>query len=328
MKVIFFGTPEYVIPILEALKKAGYEIVAVVTQPPKPVGRKKILTPSPVAQWATKHNIRVLTDFSSLHSGEKIDVGVLAAYGRIISKDVIKLFPHGILNVHPSLLPQWRGASPIEATIISGALETGVTIIKLDEEVDHGPILAQFIETVSNEDTRQTLRKRLFLIGAKLVTAILPDYFLGIIVPENQQHKEGIYTTVIKKHNGFIQPYFIEKSLDEKTTLDLLDEKWKFDFMLSSDKTPYSIGVSPELIDRFVRAMNPWPGAWTKINLRKHEERNLKILKTHIEVDPKTNIPLSGLILDQVQLEGKNPVSWKQFKEGYPESSFQNSVKV
>jgi len=291
-KVIFFGTPDYVLPVLDALKKE-HEIAAVVTQPPKPFGRKKEFTLSPVAQWAAGHNIPVVTDLTLLRkSVTRTDIGVLAAYGRIIPQEVIDYFPNGIINVHPSILPKYRGASPVQAAIIAGDKETGATLIKMDKEVDHGPVIYQlFTEPVQENDTTGILRERLFKKSAEVLPTVLNDYLNGKITPKEQEHDKATFTTLIKKSDGFIPPKELAAASQGVT-------------------------LQAQKLERFIRAMQPWPIAWTTLQ----DGRKLKILKAHIE-DRK-------LTLDIVQLEGKNPVTWKQFKEGYPESSFQNSVKV
>src|SRR3970282_58416 len=141
MKIILCGTPEYVLPVVEKLHKKikgglGSPIVGVVTQSPKPTGREKKVTFSPVDGWAHKRNIPIFYKSSDLLKNNiSADAGVLAAYGQIIPAAVLKNCKHGILNIHPSLLPQYRGASPVQAAIASGLAETGVTIIKLDEKL-------------------------------------------------------------------------------------------------------------------------------------------------------------------------------------------------
>ncbi|MBI5465080.1 methionyl-tRNA formyltransferase, partial [Candidatus Gottesmanbacteria bacterium] len=160
LKTIFFGTPEFVIPVAQSLLQAEYcKLCAIVTNPDRPVGREQILTPSPIKSWALKHDIRVID------SGLKKlapDLGILAAYGKIIPQELINLFPKGILVIHPSLLPAYRGASPVQAAILAGDRETGVTIIKMDEKMDHGPIISQFKEKILPDETTKTLRERLF----------------------------------------------------------------------------------------------------------------------------------------------------------------------
>src|SRR3989344_3708141 len=175
--VVFFGTPDYVIPILEGVREAGFDIIAVITQPAKPFGRKQILTASPVALWARKQGKAVFTKKPiEIVEGLKLldaEVGIIAAYGRILPQEIIDFFPKGIINVHPSLLPKYRGPSPISGAIAAGDKETGVTIIKLDDQMDHGPILCQATEPIFLTDTQETLRARLFDVGAELLARIL-----------------------------------------------------------------------------------------------------------------------------------------------------------
>ncbi|QQG41512.1 MAG: methionyl-tRNA formyltransferase [Candidatus Woesebacteria bacterium] len=278
MKIVFFGTPDYVLPVLTTLHKKFVSgpgkspIVAVVTQSPKPTGRKQYLTYSPVDKWA--HERKVFTHYSAeelIDANLDMEVGILASYGEIIKKEVIDLFPKGILVIHPSLLPAYRGASPIQAAIANGDTQTGVTIFKMDEKVDHGPIITQFKEEVLPDDTFETLRTRLFERSAEVLTEMIEPYLKGKITPKTQDETDATYTKIVKREDGFID--------------------------LKKD--------SPEKIERLSRAMYPWPGIWTYLP----NEKRLKILKCHLEN--------GKLILDEVQLEGKNPVSWKQFEEAY-----------
>lgn len=264
LKIIFFGTPDYVLPILKALAKK-YEIAAVVTQPPKPVGRKQLLTYSPVDTWAYKRQVPIFRDFNK--PLPPADLGILAAYGKLVPESVIRNFKLGILNVHPSLLPKYRGASPVQAAIAAGETVTGVTIIKLDNKLDHGPVVTQFKEEVLPDDTTQTLTTRLFSRAAMVLVQAIPAYIAGKIKPKAQDESQATFTKLLTREDGFI------------------DLKKK----------------SPEGVDRFIRAMFPWPCAWTRLT----DGARLKLLPNDI-----------------VQLEGKNPVSWKQFKAGYPNWKF------
>ena len=264
MKLIFFGTPEYVLPVLKALAKK-HEIVAVVTQPPQPTGRKQLLTYSPVDTWAYKRKIPVFRDFNKPFPSA--DLGILAAYGKIIPEAVLVQFPRGILNIHPSLLPKYRGASPISAAIAAGETETGVSVIKLDRQVDHGPIVTQFKEAILPADTAASLRTRLFDRAAAVLLQALPAYLAGKIKLKPQNESQATFTKLLKKDDGFID-------LKNKT---------------------------PEETERFIRAMFPWPCAWTKLS----DDRRLKLLPNSM-----------------VQLEGKNPISLKQFREAYPKLDF------
>lgn len=319
-RIVFFGTPDYVIPVLEALYKE-YDIAAVVTQPPKAVGRTQQIALSPVAKWAEKHNIPILDD-SPKNLAAKLGkfgatLGILEAYGRILPEDVLNVFPKGIINVHPSLLPKYRGASPVEAAIAAGDTETGITVIRLTQELDAGPILEQWPESIHDDDTKETLRRRLFLMAAEKIVKTIPDYLADAIDIKKQDRSKAIYTTLLKKEHGFIPPKYITAALAGIT----LEEEWQIPFIIPSDKKNYSVvpiaqqqaPLIAQCLEHFIRAVTGWPGAYTELRIKKNNQkelRRLKILKAHVE-DGK-------LLLDQVQLEGKKPVTWKQFLEGYP----------
>ena len=184
MKIVFAGTPDFAVPSLQALYEAGCEIVAVLTQPDKPQGRRGILTPSPVKQAATELGIPVLQpnklkeDFSALKA-LNADLMVTCAYGQILSQEVLDLFPMGVWNVHASLLPAYRGAAPIARAIMTGEKETGVTIMKTDVGLDTGDMfLSESIE-ISPLDTASTLSQRLALVGAKLITEAIAKIQAG-----------------------------------------------------------------------------------------------------------------------------------------------------
>jgi len=306
MKIVFFGTPEYVLPILSTLKKS-YDIAGVVTQKPQPAGRKKYITHSPVDKWAHEKKIPIFYSAEELISQNiEVDFGVLAAFGQIVPDSVIDHFPKGILNIHPSLLPKWRGASPVQATIVSGDKTTGVSIMLLDEKMDHGPIISQLKEEVLDHDTTDSLRKRLFKRSAEFLIDLIPNYLNGKIKPKPQDHSKATYTTTVKKEHGFIPSEYLTAALQG----DSLQKRWKIGFIKN-----LTIYPTPSTIQQFIRAMEPWPIAWTRTKLRHAASpRRLKILKAHLE-----NMKL---VLDEVQLEGKNPVSWKQFEQGYPEVKF------
>ena len=312
MKVVFFGTPEYVLPILSGIHKkfigkAGKSpVVAVVTQSPKEVGRKRIVTYSPIDKWAHERNISVYYSANDLVDDQiEADFGILAAYGAILPKQVLKMFPNGILNIHPSLLPKFRGASPVQGTIVSGEKITGGTIIKLDEEMDHGPIISQFKDEVLDNDTIESLRNRLFERSKDVILELIEPYIGGKIKFKKQNHEQATYTKLIKKDFGFIEPVFINDAIDGKEN----ETDWEIKFVKNLFLKP-----SAENISNFVRSLTPWPGAWTNITLREGNKKRIKILKAHTEENK--------LIVDEVQLEGKNPVSWSQFKAAYPEAEF------
>jgi methionyl-tRNA formyltransferase len=277
MKIVFFGTPDYVLPVLKAIHKKFVTgpgispIIAVVTRSPKPVGRKQVLEYSPVDKWAHERGIETFYSANDLlEANLDFDLGILASYGEIIKKEVIDLFSQGILVIHPSLLPKYRGASPIQSAIADGLTETGLTVLKMDEKMDHGPIVSQFKEEIFEDDTFESLRNRIFEKSADFVTDLIPVYVKQKVKPKIQDESQATYTKMVSKEDGRVD---LEKD-------------------------------TPEAIERKIRAYNPWPGVWCYFN-----EKRLKILKAHLE--------LGRLIIDEVQLEGKNPVSYKQFQEAY-----------
>ncbi len=232
-KVLFMGSPGFAIPILEGLL-AHHHVVGVVTQPDKPAGRGLKLRPPPVKELALAHNIPVLQP-ESLKREEAVawikekepDVIVVAAFGQILPPAVLRIPPHGCLNVHPSLLPRYRGATPIPAAILNGDGETGITIILMDEGLDSGPVVARRVVPVSPEDTAGSLEEKLSRLGAELLLEILPLWLEGKIVPLPQEG-EPSYTRPLRKEDGLID--------------------WQ---------------LPAEILARRVRAFNPWPGAFT-----------------------------------------------------------------
>lgn len=274
MKIIFFGTPDYVTPILDALHKE-HEIVSVVTKEPKETGRDKKLEYSAVDTWAFKKKIVRHFDFNDL---EDADLGVCASYGKIIPKQTIEHFKYGILNIHPSLLPKYKGPSPIQTTLANGDTQTGVTIIKMDEKMDHGPIVVQFKEDVLETDNFESLRTRLFERSAQVLVETIDPYIKQKIKPKEQDTTGESFTKIITREDGYFK---YPDQLDRNT------------------------------FNKF-RAFSPWPGIWTKIttNTKKIvEEKRLKVVSCHMEEEV--------LVLDIVQVEGKNPVTFKQFLISY-----------
>lgn len=308
MKIVFFGTPDYVLPILEALHKkynSGRErqLFAVVTQAPKPVGRDKKLEYSAVDKFAHTHKIDIYHTFDELPS---FDLGVCAAFGKIIPGPVIQSAKNGILNIHPSLLPKFRGASPIQATMALGEEITGVTIIKMDEQMDHGPIVSGFKEPVSENETNEELRARLFERTAEFLINLLPAYLNGSVKLKEQNHEEATFTKIIKRDDGFIEGFIIEAALKGVKPKNKIKVRFLNDIEILPDAM---------FVERLHRAFTPWPEIHTLVKATPESEpKRLKILKVH-RVDDQ-------LFLDEVQLEGKNVVTWEQFTRGYPEATF------
>lgn len=323
MRFVFFATPDYTLPIVKSLYKAFKNkvepapITAVVTQPPRPTGRKKILTYSPIDNWAHKRKIPIFytTNSSSEYDEERIltaekikelgaSAGILAAFGQILPETVIKSFPFGILNIHPSLLPQFRGASPVQATITTGA-KPGVSIIKLDDKLDHCPIVTRFTDETKEGDTTKSLRDRLFSRSAEVLVHLIDPYVKGKVNIKKQNHEKATYTSLIKKDHGFVPWKQIKLAMSGKSSKD----EWNIAFIKD-----YQTIYSPRSIERYIRAMSPWPGVWTLLK-ENGEEKRLKLLQAALV----NTAGKSKLILKNVQLEGKNPTDWQEFKRGYKE---------
>ena len=310
-KIIFFGTPVFAAIVLEMLSKSKFKPAAVVTEPDKPVGRKQILTPPAVKVVAQKYNIPILQPEKIRNlklplgpelgvEGEirnlKPDLMILAAYGQMIPSEILNIPTFGSLNVHPSLLPKYRGASPIQTAILNGDKETGVTIILMDEKVDHGPIITNDKKLITNNKiTTEELSKELAEFGAELLIKTLPKWLAGEIRPMPQDDLQATYTRQIKKEDG------------------------KIDWQKTAEE-----------IERIVRAYWPWPSAYTKLN-----EKNIKIIKADIlesecnerpgtvflTSDKKIAVACgkNTLILQELQLEGKRPMGAQEFFNGHPE---------
>jgi methionyl-tRNA formyltransferase len=213
IKIVFAGTPEFAVPYLDGLFiDADFSVLAVVTQPDKPSGREQLLTASPVKLEALKHDIKVFQP-DKLRADQDIiaevkqlnpDLLVVVAYGQIIPQDFLNIFPEGCLNVHPSLLPKYRGASPIQNTILNGDTETGVTIMLMDEKMDHGPILAQSYYQLSGTETNESLHQDLAQSGVPLLITTLKDFLAKKIIPQQQDHEQATFCRIIKKEDGAI----------------------------------------------------------------------------------------------------------------------------
>ncbi len=294
-KIIFAGTTEFGIPTLEQLKK-NYELVLVITQPAKPTGRNQQLTSPPVKVWAQKNNIPVeqpekINDLRLRIKDLKPDLLLVAAYGQIIPKEILDLPKFGSINIHGSVLPKYRGASPIQATLANGDKSVGISLLKMDEQMDHGPVIAIQTMAVDNDDNFLTLYKKLSVLSADLVLKILPDYFGGKIQPQPQNHSQATFTKLLTRQDGKID--------------------W----------------AKPALeIRNKIRAYNPEPGTWTTLG-----GKIVKILETEIFNDHKIELPGKlyvanddlavkcvdySLLLKKVKPEGKNEMTGKDFLNG------------
>ena len=275
MKYVFFGTPEFAGIILGGLIEVGMPPVAVVCNPDKPVGRKKLITPPLTKQIAEKHNIKVFQpetkkDLVALSPSlsEIADFAVVAAYAKIIPLAVINKFKLGIIGVHPSLLPKLRGPSPIQSVILSGEPETGTTLFMLSKGVDDGPILSQGKLDIRGKNYEELI-KDLGELSLKLLIQILPDFILKKVKPTPQDESQATFTSFFESDAGLV------KESDLKDALEGDGEK--------SSK-----------IERMVRALNPEPGVYTFI-----DGKRTKLLSVRKDG--------SKLVLEKIQRDGKKP---------------------
>ena len=283
MKIVFFGTPHYVVPILEKLFHE-FEVVGIVTAPDHWVQKTKKLVPSAVKsqfQHLSEESPTKKTYPLNIFTPEnfdqntikniallKPDLFIIAAYGKLLPQPLLGIPLHGTLCVHPSLLPTYRGPAPIPFTILSGENTTGTVIIKIDEKMDHGPVLQVETYPVHETDTYDSLMNHLFRLGANMLPQTINDYVSGKIIPQPQDDEKATFTKLITKDDGY------------------------FDL----ENPP-----SKEQLDRMTRAYHPWPGVWTTVRIKNQESR------------------IKFLPFGMIQVEGKKPIPYKDFFNGYPQ---------
>lgn len=242
MKIVFFGSSSFIAPVLSVLKQ-NFEVLETFKSPDQDIDAEKLRSSNP-------------------------DLFVVASFGKILKNEILEIPRLGSINLHPSLLPKYRGASPIQSAILNGDDKTGITIIKMDEEMDHGPILFQKEEEIREEDTFDSLSKRLFQMGADNLVITINDYISGKLKPTAQDDSKATFTKILSKNDGFVD----------------------------IDNPPPT-----NKIQLMIRAYFPWPGVFVRTNLGEKE----KIIKLLPE--------------DKIQVEGKNPMSYKDFINGYKE---------
>lgn len=243
MRIIFFGTPDFVDPVLKTLEE-NFDVILAVRKP-------------------EQFNNLAIKRLQEL----KPDLFVVASFGKILSKEILDIPKLGAINIHPSLLPKYRGPSPIQTAILNGDKNTGVTIIKMDEKVDHGPILFQTEEEILESDTFETLAKKLFAKAAENLPNTISNYELMPTNVTKQDDSKPTFTKLLTRESGLIDMY----NLPDKQTLELM-----------------------------IKAYHPWPGVWTKTSI------NDKLLTIKLLPEQK------------IQVEGKKPMNYKDFVNGYP----------
>ena len=279
MKFVFFGTPEFAAIILDKLIKAGLIPQAVVCNPDRPTGRKQIITPPPVKSLTMKHealNIPVLQpekldkDFMLQASSFMPDVFIVAAYAKVLPKEILEIPRLGSIGVHPSLLPEYRGATPIQSAILNGEKKTGVALFLMDEKVDHGPIIADCKLQIADSNYEKS-SEYLANIGGDLLIETLPKFLAGEIKPEPQDESKATYTKKFRTEDAYIEPRDLEKAQNEG-------------------------GEIAVQIERKIRALNPEPGTWTIIDHKRIKFLEAKIIEGKIK-------------LKKIQKEGEKPIT-------------------
>jgi len=298
-KIVFFGTPEFSVKILEAMNSASFMPELIITAPDKPKGRKMQMTSSPVKSWLMKHearNIKILqpnklkeNESFRLHvSSFKPDLFVVASYGKILPKEILEIPKHGTLNVHPSLLPKLRGASPIQSAILNNEKETGVTIMLMDENMDKGDIVAiSNLKSQISNLTYKKLENELANLGGKLLIETIPKWLNNEIKPREQNHNQATYTKLITKKDGEIN--WTEK---------------------------------PEVIERKIRALNPWPSTYTF-----HKGRRIIITKARLNKQDSPADKAGELKILRIKPEGKNEMNFQEFLKNNPGFLLEKSKK-
>ncbi|MBQ5430963.1 MAG: methionyl-tRNA formyltransferase [Lachnospiraceae bacterium] len=306
MDVIFMGTPDFAVATLDSLERAGHNIVLVVTQPDKPKGRGKKMTMSPVKEWALEREIPVYQPSKIREAGSvehilsiPCDVSVVAAFGQILPKEILEHPKYGCVNVHASLLPKYRGAAPIQWSILNGDEVTGVTTMQMGVGLDDGDILQQQIVPIDEEDTGGSLFDRLAVVGGDLLVKTLAALEEGSITPTPQDESKATHVGMIRKDMG------------------------KLDFTRSAEE-----------LSRYVRGLNPWPGTYTFT-----EGKTLKFWKAYAIAEEKLDdeakkAPIASvvwakdegiavrckdgiLVATELQLEGKKRMAVSDYLRGH-----------
>lgn len=299
-KIVFAGTPDLAACVLASLlAEKSFEVVLVLSQPDMPVGRKQIIEATPVKALALEHGIEVLQPQKIGSISEYLrelapDFLIVAAYAQLVPPEVLKIAKYESLNVHASLLPKYRGASVIQAPILNGDAETGVTIIRMVDKLDAGAIFAQQSLAIDKAETTESLTDKLAQLGGQLIVQTIKDIVAGKIEPIEQDPSLVTYVKKLTKADGLI------------------------------DWTREAV-----YLERFVRAMSPWPSAWTWMS-----GRQLKILAISEIIELDTYKPgkvfvynnqlaiqtgKGAVIVSRLQAEGKRPMSSQEFVNGYSE---------
>ena len=302
MRILFMGSPKFALPVLKNLIDSQHDLVAIYTQPDKPAGRGNKMSSPAIKLFAEDLDFKVhqpssLKDPKILQEASQLnpDLIVVAAYGKLIPKELLLIPRYGCWNLHPSLLPEYRGPSPVVSAILDGKITTGVTLMQMDEGLDTGPIISQEKIRIDINESVKKCTEKLFAIGADMLIKNLPDLISGTVISKPQINAFATTTKLVKKSDGLID--------------------WH---------------TSAEQIIRMERAYRPWPGIYTKwgnkivkiLEVKLHRldqvcESPGKVEKVNDNIIVQTG--KGSLIVCKLQLEGKSQVSGIEFISGYPD---------
>lgn len=300
MRVIYMGTPDFSVGALEEIIKAGHEVVLVVTQPDKPKGRGKAMQYTPVKECALEHGLEVfqpvkIREIDNVEYLKKYnpDIIVVAAFGQILPKSILDMAPYGCINIHASLLPKYRGAAPIQWSVINGDEVSGVTIMRMDEGIDTGDMIIKRQVRLAEDETGGSLFDKLADVGAKLCIEAMDMIEKGTAEYVPQDHNESTHTSMISKELGEID--------------------WS---------------KSAVEIERLIRGLNPWPSAYTHLNGKTFKIWKAKVASQDSGSQPGCICRISKaemgvqtgdgiLLLEEVQLEGKKRMEIDAFLNGF-----------
>ncbi|PKL72657.1 methionyl-tRNA formyltransferase [Candidatus Kuenenbacteria bacterium HGW-Kuenenbacteria-1] len=337
MNIIFIGTSDFAVPILKFLiiNCTGFNPVNIniITQPDKPVGRQQKLQASPVKQMALKYKIPIfqpenIKDQKNIELIKKMqpDLIIVASYGQILPKEILEIPKFGCLNIHASLLPKYRGASPIQSAILNNDKETGITIILMDEKMDTGKIISNTKIKIQNNDTSQILHDKLAHLGADLLIKTLPKYIQEVKKIIKFWKKEHQKNLTIKQID-FINPLFISLNSSLKKQNE---SNASYTKILKKEYGKIDWTKSAQEIERQIRAFSPWPGSFTKFKDKKLKIFQVKIIQrlNHCNLQPDNFFLTENkqlaiqcgqgiLVIEELQIEGKKKMSSQEFLKGH-----------
>lgn len=313
ISIAFFGAPSFAADVLQQIiedRDLPVSVACVVTQPDRPAGRKQIMSATPVKLLAQKHNLPIFTDFkqvSNLQSLKGIDLAFLYAFGKIIPSEMLKIPRWGFWNIHPSLLPLYRGPSPIVYPLLLGDKTTGTSLIQMDELLDHGQIIDQEEYSIKLTDSQEILKKRLSDKGYKLFKKNIQLLLNGALQKKEQDHSKATFSRLLTKKDGYA-PYSTVQKIIKGEVLTKDDIPPIISEYFSKYETSSTFNFRLSTFNLF-RALFPWPGLWTLISIN-GEEKRLKITGMSLGANQQP-------LITHVQLEGKKEVDFGTFRKAY-----------